>query len=101
MLRRKGRITTEAPKHVASRLDALVYFVAITGMVMTLDQVRLIWIDHNASGVSLLTWGFYTAASCVWCGYGKAHKDNVIFFTSMGWIFINGAVALGVMMYGV
>ena len=100
MLRSRGKIPTQPPKRVASRLDALVYAVAITGMLVTLDQVRLIWIDHNAAGVSLLTWGFYTVSSCVWCGYGRIHKDNVLFLTSALWIIINGTVALGVMIYG-
>ena len=99
-MRRRGQLDTAASKRQAARWDTLAYCVAIAGMLVTLDQVRLIWIEHNASGVSLLTWGFYTVASCVWLGYGHAHKENVIFFTSIAWIVINGAVALGVMIYG-
>lgn len=99
MLRRKGHTATVPQKRVASRLDALVYAVSITGMVVTLDQVRLIWIDHNAAGVSLLTWSFYTVSACVWCGYGYIHKDNVLFLTNTLWIIINGLVAFGVMIY--
>ena len=100
MMRRKGHTESSIRKGAMWRLDILVYCVSIAGMLVTLDQVRLIWVEHNAGGVSLFTWAFYTAASCVWLGYGHAHKDNVIFLTSCAWIVINGTVALGVMIYG-
>lgn len=100
MLRRKGKVATQPTSKVASRLDMLVYAVSITGMVVTLDQVRLIWIDHNTAGVSLITWAFYTVSACVWTGYGYIHKDKVLIFTNALWIVVNGLVAFGVMIYG-
>lgn len=57
-------------------VDSLVYIVSILSLLFTLDQVRIVWIENNASGVSLLSWIFYTISSLVWLFYGILHKEK-------------------------
>ena len=81
-------------------MDALAYTVSFLSLFFTLDQVRIIWIGHNAAGVSLLSWIFYTLSSSVWFFYGYVHKDRVILITNSLWVLCCAFIVLGVMRYG-
>src|SRR5262245_11084289 len=100
MLRRRKKVATPAKWRVASHIDIAVYIVSFSGMFVTLDQLRLVWLEHDVSGVSFLTWSFYTVSASVWCTYGYIHKDKVLIVTNLLWVFIDGAIALGVGLYG-
>lgn len=80
-------------------LDRMIYFVGMIGPVMTLPQLKTIWIDHNASGVSAISWGTYTLTSIFWITYGFVHQEKPIIMTYIMWFIINGLVALGVILY--
>lgn len=69
-------------------------------MVMTLPQVLIIWIGRNAEGVSLLSWSAYFLAACVWFVYGLQKRDPTIYLACIGWMVLNGAVVLGVVLFG-
>ena len=99
-LRRKAKIPTLTHKGSASLFDKFVYLVVLCSMLSEVDQIRIIWFGHNAAGVSLTTWTFFTFTSSVWCLYGYLHKDKVIFITSLIWIMLDGLVALGIVVYG-
>ncbi len=99
-MRRRGYVPTISHKRFASGLDILVYVMSFASMFFTLDQARLIWLEHNAAGVSLPTWGIYFCSSTIWCLYGYAHKDKTIFYINGTWILIDGIVTLGILVYG-
>jgi uncharacterized protein with PQ loop repeat len=80
-------------------MDALVYAVSLLGPLFTLDQAAKIWVEHNAQGVSALTWGFYTVSACVWLAYGIVHRQKVIIFANVLWVVINSVIALGIVLY--
>ena len=42
-----------------STLKRLLGGMSVFTMAMTIPQVWTIWVDHRASGVSLLSWGAY------------------------------------------
>ncbi len=81
-------------------LDGLVYLVSFIGPILTLPQLYTIWIQKNASGVSVITWVTYSFSAAVWTLYGFVHKDRAIFITSFVWIIINGMVVIGAFIYG-
>ncbi len=80
-------------------LDYLVYFCAIAGPVMTIPQIYLIWVNKNASGVSITSWLAYTLLTFVWIYYGIVHKDKPILITNILWLIVNGLVTLGAIIY--
>ena len=80
-------------------MDTLAYAVSFLSLFFTLDQVRIIWIDHNVDGVSLIAWAGYTLSSVVWLAYGYMHKDRVLIITNILWIIFNGLVVAGVILY--
>lgn len=100
-LRRKGELSTESrSKRLVSGVDILVYVVSILSLIFTIDQVRIIWIEHNASGVSLLSWLFYALSAVVWLLYGYIHKDRIIIILNALWVACDFIVVVGVIIYG-
>ncbi len=87
------------PDRLKRIMDKLVYVAGLLGPIMTLPQLKMIWIDHMASGVSVISWGTYTVTAIFWVIYGVIHQDKPIIITYSLWFFINGMVTLGVILY--
>jgi len=68
-------------------------------MLMTIPQVLTIWLSHQAAGVSLLSWSTYLVSAFLWFWYGlRKHAPN-IYLACVGWIALDVAVIMGVLMY--
>ena len=80
-------------------IDVLAYIVSILSLLVTVDQVRIIWVEHHSSGVSFLSWGFYAISAFVWFIYGLIHKDKVIATTNFLWFVFSLLVVIGVVVY--
>jgi uncharacterized protein with PQ loop repeat len=80
-------------------IDVLAYIVSILSLLFTIDQVRIIWVEHRPSGVSFLAWAFYTISAFIWFLYGVIHKDKVIVTTNFLWFVFSLLVVIGVVAY--
>ena len=89
-----------SPNKWISLIDNLTYFVAIFGPIMTIPQVTKIWIDKNATGVSIISWVSYLIAAVFWLIYGIAHKEKPIIFANIIWIFLEILIITGTFIYG-
>jgi uncharacterized protein with PQ loop repeat len=99
-LRRKElRSTDTRPGRLVLGIDALAYIVSVLSLLFTADQVRIIWVDHDAGGVSFLSWTFYTISAFVWFVYGILHKDKVLMITNFLWAAFALAIVIGVVVY--
>jgi len=87
------------PRRTTPRIDALAYAVSILSLLFTADQVSIIWLRHDASGVSGLSWTFYTISAIVWFVYGILHKDRVLIITNFLWAIFAFAIVIGVVVY--
>src|SRR5581483_6482127 len=56
-------------------LDIMVYVVGVVGPLATLPQLIEIYSTHNASGVSLTTWGLYAITDIPWVIYAFVHRE--------------------------
>jgi uncharacterized protein with PQ loop repeat len=74
--------------------------MSIFTMLMTIPQVLTIWVGHQAGGVSLLTWGTYFVSAILWLWFGIRKHDKNIYLPCIGWILLDSAVILGVVIYG-
>lgn len=92
-----GPGASQSARPAGSPVAGILPFVSVITMVMTLPQVWTIWVDGQAAGVSLLSWGTYLLGSCLWFVHGLALKDKAIYVACIGWILLNGAVVLGVL----
>ena len=83
-----------------SRLRRLLGGMSIFTMLMTIPQVLAIWVGHQAGGVSLWTWGTYFVSAILWFWFGMQKQDKNIYLPCIGWILLDTAVIVGVVIYG-
>ena len=74
--------------------------MSIFTMLMTIPQVLTIWVGHQAGGVSLLTWGTYFVSAILWLWFGIRKHDKNFYLPCIGWILLDTAVIVGVVIYG-
>ena len=79
-------------------LDKVLPTMSVFTMAMTVPQVWTIWVEHNASGVSLLSWGAYLLSACLWFFYGLQKRDKTIYVACIGWVILDAAVVAGALL---
>ncbi|NQZ84193.1 MAG: hypothetical protein HRU03_00605 [Nanoarchaeales archaeon] len=80
-------------------LDKIIYFVGVSGPIMTIPQVWEIYSKHDATGVSLVSWGWYLATAFVWLTYAIVHKEKPLIMTYALWILIEIVLVVGIVLY--
>jgi uncharacterized protein with PQ loop repeat len=88
------------PPASQSRLRRLLGLMSIFTLAMTLPQVWTIWVERQAAGVSVLSWGAYLLSALLWFVYGLQQRDKNIWLPCIGWIVLNAAVVLGAWRHG-
>lgn len=83
-----------------SLLNKLVLAMAVIEPTMTAPQVYDIWVKRQTSGVSLLTWSFFTFAAVIWLLYGVKLKSVPLIVAEVLWIIFQTAVVLGLLLVG-
>jgi hypothetical protein len=78
-------------------LDKILPVLSVFTMAMTLPQVWSVWAEGNTAGVSLLSWSAYLLAACLWLVDGLRKRDKVIWIACVGWVLLDGAVVVGVL----
>ena len=81
-------------------LHRLLGGMSLFTLAMTLPQIFNIWVRHQASGVSVLSWGAYLLSAVLWFWYGLQQRDRNIYLPCVGWIVLDGAVIVGTLVYG-
>jgi uncharacterized protein with PQ loop repeat len=82
-----------------SSVEKVLPWLSALTMIMTLPQIWTIWVLRDASGVSLLSWGTYLLAACLWFVHGVQTRDKAIYVACVGWVLLDAAVVLGVLLY--
>lgn len=99
-MRKRGVIpTVHRSKSVIYGVDSLAYIASLLSLFFTIDQIRVIWVQHDARGVSFLSWLFYTISSVVWFFYGIVHKDKAIIIINFIWFFFSLFILAGIALY--
>ncbi|MBT4350941.1 hypothetical protein HN865_04685 [Candidatus Woesearchaeota archaeon] len=81
-------------------IDKSIYITGLFGLVMTIPQILKIYVEQNASGISILSWIAYLFMSSSWIAYGIVHKEKPIVFTYAGWVIMKILIIIGVILYG-
>jgi uncharacterized protein with PQ loop repeat len=79
-------------------MDVIIYPVGFLSVLMTLPQAYDVWILGKTDGLSLVTWASWTFFASLWTLYGVVHKSRVLIVIHGSWIFMNGLVALGIIL---
>jgi uncharacterized protein with PQ loop repeat len=93
-------VTPTHPLYAATGLERILRAFSVLTMLMTVPQVLTIWVGGNAGGVSLISWISYLLSACLWFVYGLQKRDKTIYLACIGWIVLDAAVVVGVIVYG-
>lgn len=74
--------------------------LSVITMLMTVPQVLTVWVGHNTGGVSVISWAAYLISACLWFVYGIQKKDKTIYLACIGWIVLDSAIVVGVLIHG-
>jgi uncharacterized protein with PQ loop repeat len=81
-------------------LEKLLRGMSAFTMLMTLPQVLAIWVAGDARNVSLFSWAAYLLSAGLWFVYGVRKRDRTIYVACIGWILLDAAIVVGVLVYG-
>jgi uncharacterized protein with PQ loop repeat len=73
--------------------------VSVATMLMTVPQILTIWLGGNVGGVSVISWASYLFSACLWFVYGIQKRDKTIYLACVGWILLDAAVVIGVLVH--
>jgi uncharacterized protein with PQ loop repeat len=93
-------VHADHPPGAATPLRRLVGAMSVVTMLMTIPQVAIIWVGHQAAGVSLPTWATYLFSAFLWLWFGIEKRDKNIYLPCIGWIVLDAAVIAGAVLYG-
>ena len=80
-------------------LERILRVLSVATMLMTVPQVLTIWVGGNVGGISLISWSSYLFSACLWFVYGIRKHDKTIYFACVGWVLLDAAVVIGVVVH--
>lgn len=80
-------------------LDKVIYAAGIAGPILVIPQVIEVWINKEASGVSIPSWIGFTVLAIIWLIYGIVHKEKPLILMYTGLIIMDGLVVAGAIIY--
>jgi uncharacterized protein with PQ loop repeat len=81
-------------------MDKLIYLVIFIAPIMTIPQILKIWVEKNASGLSIFSWGTYAIGSMLWLSYGFLHKEKPLIISHAIWTILHVLIIIGIIFYG-
>jgi uncharacterized protein with PQ loop repeat len=88
------------PDKFKNFVDRAALVVGFAAPLSTLPQVLQIYINHDASSISILTWSLYIFFGSFWLTYGILHKAKPIIVAYIMWTLVNSSVIIGAILYG-
>jgi len=82
-----------------SGLEKVLRGLSVFTMLMTVPQVLTIWVGGDAGGVSLVSWVSYLVSACLWFVYGLQKQDKTIYLACVGWVLLDVAIVIGVIVH--
>lgn len=76
-------------------LETFVLTMGIIEPLFTIPQGYNIWIRHDTTGVSLITWIFFVIAALIWFVYGLSIKSKPIIVSYALYFLFNSLIVLG------
>ena len=92
-------VTAPRDSPPAAGLERVLRVFSVLTMLMTVPQVLAIWVGGTAGGVSLISWISYLLSACLWFVYGLRKRDKTIYLACIGWIVLDAAVVIGVIVH--
>lgn len=88
------------PDRFKNFMDRYIFVVAVIGPLMILPQMLKIWLNKDATSISLITWLGLCIISSSWIIYGLLHKDKPIIVTNFLFFSVQILIVIGTLLYG-
>lgn len=90
-----------APRKKAIRfMDKIIYLGGVLVPLTLLPQVLKIWVNKNASGVSIVSWIAFLGGATFWLTYGILHREKPIIFMYITMLLLEILIIIGILLYG-
>lgn len=80
-------------------VEKAAYVVALTGPLSSLTQAWEIWMDRNASGVSLVTWTLFFVTSLIWLLYAIDKREIPLIISNALWMVCEAVIMVGAFLF--
>lgn len=87
------------PDTFVRNFDRYIYFVVMAAPLTNIPQLLRVWVEKDASGVSPISWFFFSWISLSWLIYGHLHKDRNILIMNAALMVMQVAIAIGALVY--
>lgn len=81
-------------------LGRLLNGLSLFTLAMTVPQVLSVWTLRQAGGASVWSWSAYLLSALVWMVYGVQKRDRHIYLPCIGWIVLDAAIVVGIIVNG-
>lgn len=81
-------------------MDKFIYIICIAAPLFAAPQAWKIWTQHNAGGISLITYTGFMFINVVWVVYGFLHKEKPVILLYCSLFVVNSIITLGRILYG-
>ncbi|MFH1387690.1 MAG: SemiSWEET family transporter [Patescibacteria group bacterium] len=88
------------PDKIKRFMDKAIFVVGVVGPIMTLPQIFKIWVEKQASGISIVSFTAYLFVAAFWILYGLLHKEKPIVVTQSIWFIMHVFIVIGAIIYG-
>jgi uncharacterized protein with PQ loop repeat len=79
--------------------DKYILMVVVAAPLTNLPQLLRVWGGKDATGVSAVSWTFFSLISISWFFYGIIHNDRYIISMNLALMAIQALIALGAIIY--
>ncbi len=98
-VRGKKYSTHDHPEKWKRFMDRAIYFVAFGIPIMNFPQLLKVWVEQDASGVSIVSWAGFAFFSVFWFVYGVAHKDKPLIIMNACLVVLQSLIVVGAVLY--
>ncbi len=92
-------ISKQPEQQAATALEKTLRLFSVVTLMLTIPQVLTVWVGREVAGVSLVSWSAYLVSACLWFVYGLQKGDRTIYLACIGWIVMDAAIVIGVVLY--
>lgn len=81
-------------------VDKLIYPIGMLGPVLLAPQAVKIYVEQDASSISLLAWTLGLIHVIIWLWYGIEHQKKPLIVYNILWMFLYTAIISGKLVFG-
>ena len=81
------------------QINWITLFMAVVIPMVTVPQLLKIWIEQNATWVSIITWTVYFVNAIIWLLYWIVNNDKKIITMNILLTIINLGIVVGILVF--